>query len=66
MKIFLIFNKIGEMAIYRCLLRILTDLVWKSRSEMLSRQGFQLPESLRTVYLKRDSLKYHLVCTPAN
>ncbi len=38
------------MAIYRCLLRISNNLAWKSRSEMLSRQGFQLPESLRLLY----------------
>jgi len=34
------------MAIFRCLLRISDHLVWKSGSEMLSRQGFHLPESL--------------------
>ncbi len=34
------------MAIYRCLLRIESHLAWKSRAGMLSRQGFQLSESL--------------------
>ena len=41
------------MAIYPCLLRISNNLAWNSASEMLSRQGFQLPKSLRIYFNSR-------------